>query len=270
MKKYQILAMIAVSTVAIVGAQSAAPSAGQPPMPPQQGEQGMYGSMRPEPRDDQDGKPIIRDIRQEMRLPGTGANASGSPRRELMEDRKDMRDQNQGERKDLRMDTREQMKNASSSDERRAIMEDARGKREDMRASNTAERKDMNERSRELAKNKIGQVVERLNMVVDHLTNALNRTERFIGDKKASSTVDMSKYDPMVAKAKASLVVVKANVDAVKSFTASSTDPSSDKEALKTKVKTAQDSVKAFQDDLKNLLETIKIDKSMWDLKSNK
>jgi hypothetical protein len=245
MKKYQMLAIVGLSTIAIVSAQSSAP-----------------GQDRP--------RPIIKEIRQEMRPPMGAVNASGSPRRELMEDRKEMRDQNQEDRKDLIMETRERMKNASSSDERRSIMEDARGKREDMRASNTEERKQMNDRSRELARNKMGQVVERLNMVVDHLSNALNRTERFINDKKASSTVDMTKYDPMLAKAKASLVVVKSNIDAVKSFTASSTDPSSDKEALKSKVKTAQDSIKTFQDDLKSLLETLKVDKSMWDLKPAK
>ena len=61
-----------------------------------------------------------------MRPPMGAVNASGSPRRELMEDRKEMRDQNQEDRKDLIMETRERMKNASSSDERRSIMEDAK------------------------------------------------------------------------------------------------------------------------------------------------
>jgi uncharacterized protein YbcI len=200
---------------------------------------------------------------------GKSASSTG-PRRELIEDRKEMRDQNQGDRKELRMDTREQMKNASSSDERRAIMEDARGKREDMRASNTEERKEMNERSRELAKNRVAQTVERLKMVTVHLENALTRTEKFIADKKASTTVDMSKYETMLTKAKSSLANVKSGIAGVEVMVSASTTLTvENKDAIKVSVKSVQDNIKIFQDDLKVLLSGLK-DRSMWDLKSAK
>lgn len=247
MKKYQILGLAAMTTFAIVGAQN---GPGMPPPP-------MMGSASVEMR-------ASTTIERPRIMPPL--------RQDIKDDRREMRDQNREDRKDFRMETREQMKNASSSDERRAIMEDARGRREDMHASNTVERKEINERSKELAKNKISQTVERLKMVTEHLENALIRTEKFITDKRASSTADMTSINTLLAKAKTSLVNVKNGIAGIEaSVSASTTLTVENKDSIKSSVKAVQDNIKTFQDDLKNLLNALKIRNNQgWDLKANK
>ncbi len=269
MKKYQVLGLAVMATFAMAAAQD-----GTMPAVAASAEVKASTTM-PRPKIMPPLRQEIKEIKNTARdaemekWEGKSASSTG-PRRELIEDRKEMRDQNQEDRKDLRMETRTEMKSASSSDERRAIMEDARGKREDMRASNTAERKEMNERSRELAKNRVGQAVERLSMVADHFSGALDRLEKFVNEKKASTTVDMSKYEAMLTKAKSSLATVKTNLDATKSLLASTGEVTvENKTALKLSVKTTQDSVKVLQSDLKTLSNSLR-DRSMWDLKSAK
>lgn len=269
MKKYQVLGLAVMATFAMAAAQD-----GTMPAVAVSAEVKASTTM-PRPKIMPPLRQEIKEIKNTARdaemekWEGKSASSTG-PRRELVEDRKEMRDQNQEDRKDLRMETKTEMKSASSSDERRAIMEDARGKREDMRASNTAERKEMNERSRDLAKNRVGQAVERLKMVTVHLENALTRTEKFIADRKASSTVDMSASDALLVKAKASLANVKSGIAGVEVMVSASTTLTvENKDAVKVAVKSVQDNVKIFQDDLKALLSNLK-DRSMWDLKSAK
>ena len=232
MKKYQVLGLAVMATFAMTAAQD--------------------GTMQPVA------------VSAELRASTTMPRPKMMPplRKEIKEDRKEMHDQNQEDRKDLRVETRGMLKSATSAEDRKEIRNNQMEKRDDMRASNTEERKEMKERSRDLAKNRVGQVAERFKLVTVHLENALTRTEKFISNKKASSTVDMSAADALLVKAKSSLANVKSGIAGVESMVSASTTLTvENKEAIKVAVKSVQDNIKTFQDDLKNLLTSLKTNK---------
>jgi hypothetical protein len=248
MKKYQILGVAMLATFAIAGAQEgtgvsvnlsadvkASTTMPRPkPMPPVRQEvKEMRGEMREE--------------RQEIM----------GERKEIMNTRVEMRASNTVERKDLRVETRDMMKNATSVEDRKEVRNNQMEKRGEMRASNTEDRKELNQKSKELAKVKITAIVEKLKLVTSHLEKALTRTETFVANKKASSTVDMSKTEGLLAIAKTSLAKVKTDVAAVEIY-ANVEVTSDNRDMIRSVVKTAQDSIKSFQDSLKNVLETIR------------
>jgi hypothetical protein len=175
----------------------------------------------------------------------------------IKEERKEMIQNNVKERVELNTNVRAGVKAASTTEDKQAIRENAKVERKDMREENKTEREEFRVKAKAEVKGKIISNVSKLNGVVTHFENALTRVNTFITNKKASSTVDVTKAESLSVAAKVSLDKVKTNIAAVSAF--SSVEITADnKEALKTSLKTAQESIKTFQQDLKNLLEEVK------------
>jgi hypothetical protein len=243
------------------------------PMPPMR--DGMR-DQRPPMRDMREGgmmgktQDTARDLKKELMAGKAGMHASNTEqrkeikgdRKELMGEREDMHASNTQERMEMNADIRMQMKNATSAEERKMIMDNAREERDQMRASNTEERKELNERSRAIVQNRVALIAQRLDAAQNHLQNALTRLTTYVSTKASGTPSSLTKATASGAASASAIASLQAY--------ASTTITVDNKDSIKSATKTAQDAIKTFQDDLKAALEVIKVDKSMWDLKANK
>ncbi len=169
--------------------------------------------------------------------------------------KKDLKEEIKSERKDLRMNTKAMMKNATSSEDRRNIIGDAKDKREAMRASNTEDRKELKASSRDMAKKKMEEIVKKLDAVENRLQIELSKLIAYVTAKSSTTP-------PSVTKAIASGAAAASAVASLQLY-ASTTVTVENKDNIKSLIKIAKDTIKTFQIDLKAALETMKIDRSM-------
>ena len=256
MKKYNVLASLIFAGIAIASAQQ---GGSRPTDTSLQGEAGVQI------------KKEMHEMR-DMHASNTAERAEiKDERMGIMNERRDMHASNTKERMDMRMEKHEDMRNATSGEEKRGIMQEMKGKREDMRASNTEERKELKQKSKDIAKERLSTIVNRLDMMDEHLQNALSRINVFIDNHNASSTATggmISKSSPLLAKAVISGTAAHAAVMNVHVYAnASTTLDVGTKELAKQSVMTAQEALKTFQVDLKAAVKDMV---ATYDLKANK
>ena len=153
------LAMLLTASAQTPSAQTAAPTnSGQLPPPPR-----MEGREMKQERQD------LRDDRAQIK----------EQRGNLMEKRIELHASNTAERKDLRKEMQDGMRNATSPEARREILGDMKDKARDMHASNTAERKELREEAKQIVKERTNAAIERLGLVAGHFENALARYRNY-------------------------------------------------------------------------------------------
>ena len=137
----------------------------------------------------------------------------------------------------LRQDTKEKIKEASSSPERREILKNAVDARkdivEDRRASTTVIKNQL----RTLVRQHVGVIIQRFSIALKQFDNLTNRIQSRI-DKLKAGGIDTSSADAVFATAKNAVLQAKADVQALSDLVAQ-VNEASDAKTVRTQVETA-------------------------------
>ena len=160
------------------------------------------------------------------------AGSGGKPRplQLLNNVRTNIKDKAQRELREIKVETRADLKTASSSAEKRAILQDAKEGRKEIRG-------DMKERLQVLLRTHLGSAIARLNAAVRHFDNIIERIESRI-EKLKDRGLDTASVEATLKVAMDAAAVAKVDVQALSSVGASIT-ASSTAETVKTEIRTA-------------------------------
>lgn len=175
----------------------------------------------------------------------TSADVKFRPLRILNETRLDLKAEGKNilnnfkdARIDLRADTKAEVRNASTTEERKNILRDAREDRADLRADFRADLSaNIKERVQLALRASLGAIVNRMNAAAERFDNIQARMESRIEKLKAEGATTAS-VEASVDAAEALKVQAKADIQALTTLIASVND-STDRETFKTEIRAA-------------------------------
>ena len=135
-----------------------------------------------------------------------------------------------GEIRDMKIETRVDLKVATTGAEKRAVVQDARGEFKEVRSN-------VKERLQALFRTHLGSAIARLNAALRHFDNIVERIESRI-EKLKGRGVDTTSVEASLATSVGLIAVAKADVQALSDLL-SSVSPTSDPETVKAGVRAA-------------------------------
>lgn len=144
---------------------------------------------------------------------------------------------------DRRIEVRAEMQSATSGEERRSIIREAREDREEMRDRAQEIRGNIKERLQALVRTHVGAVVKRSENALNMFDNLVNRMESRI-DKLKERGADTASVEASLSSSVSLIATAKADLGALQTLVASVKE-SSDPATVKTQIRTAIEKVTA-------------------------
>lgn len=166
------------------------------------------------------------------------------------------------DKRELRVETKMQMQNASSGAEKREVMKGAWEERKDIAKTRMASSSDLRGKIKDVRsaiRQHAGRVKERFSLALRQFEKLMTRIETRI-DKLEAAGVATASIEADLEAAKSANASAKADVQAVADFVAS-VDETADRETVRTQVKTltqeAQASIKAAHEAMRTLVKNL-------------